>query len=361
MEMNQPCAPNALDENRQGLIGKPMDRVDWLLKVTRRAPFACEVEQSKRRPLVGFVLEASIAKGRVAAIEVTAAEHAPGVLLVMTHRNAPPQAPFGEQNGEDHFARPKPQLGDAHIRYYGQPVAFVVAETFEQARAAARLVQVDYAAERGEYEIAPNLDKAEKPKGGKGREPDSAVGDFDGTFASAAVKVDIAYTTPVHIHAQMELHASTAWWKGDRVVIHCSSQLLESAQKCVANTLQIPNEKVRSVSRYIGGGFGGKLPVYGDVLLAALASRQPGRPVKTALTRQQMFHATTQGCRRTGHQRRRCCNRERRLQRHRSARARLPADARQDIGGPASVETGGVTVVAGCSCSCAAGAGVVAA
>lgn len=293
MEMNQPCAPNALDENRQGLIGKPMDRVDGRLKVTGRAPFAYEVKESKRRPVVGFVLEASIAKGRVAGIEVTAAEHAPGVLLVMTHRNAPPQAPFGEQDGEDRFARPKPQLGDAQIRYYGQPVAFVVAETFEQARAAARLVQVDYAAERGEYEIAPNLDKAEKPKGGEGREPDSAVGDFDGAFASAAAKVDVTYTTPVHIHAQMEPHASTAWWEGDRVVIHCSSQLLESAQKCVANTLQIPNEKVRIVSRYIGGGFGGKLPIYGDVLLAALASRQLGRPVKTTLTRQQMFHATT--------------------------------------------------------------------
>jgi xanthine dehydrogenase YagR molybdenum-binding subunit len=152
---------------------------------------------------------------------------------------------------------------------------------------------VEYAAERGEYEMAPQLDKAEKPQGGDGGEPDTATGDFDGAFANAAVKVDATYTTPVHIHAQMEPHASTAWWEGDRVVIHCSSQLLESAQKCVSNTLQIPNEKVRIVSRYIGGGFGGKLPIYGDVLLAAMASRQLGRPVKTTLTRQQMFHVTT--------------------------------------------------------------------
>jgi xanthine dehydrogenase YagR molybdenum-binding subunit len=107
------------------------------------------------------------------------------------------------------------------------------------------------------------------------------------------VQLDAQYTTPVHIHAQMEPHASIAWWEGDRVVIHCSSQLLESAQKCVANTLQIPNEKVRIVSRYVGGGFGGKLPIYGDALLAAMAARQLGRPVKTALTRQQMFHVTT--------------------------------------------------------------------
>ena len=293
MEMNQPAAPNALDLNRQGLMGKPLDRVDGRLKVTGSAPYAYEVQESKRRPAVGFVLEASIAKGRVAGIDVAAAEQAPGVVLVMTHRNAPPQAPFGEQDGEDRFARPRPQLNDAQIRHYGQPIAFVVAETFEQARAAARLIDVRYAAEHGEYELASNLGKAEKPQGGKGREPDTYVGDFNGAFASAAVKIDVTYTTPVHIHAQMEPHASTAWWEGDRVVIHCSSQLLESAQKCVSNTLQIPHEKVRIVSRYIGGGFGGKLPIYGDVLLAAMASRQLGRPVKTALTRQQMFHVTT--------------------------------------------------------------------
>ena len=291
--MNQPSAPNALDLNRQGLIGKPMDRVDGVLKVTGRAPYAYEVQESKRRPAIGFLLEASIAKGRVASIDVAAAEKSPGVVLVMTHRNAPPQAPFSEEDGEDRFAQPRPQLGDAQIRYYGQPIAFVVAETFEQARQAARLIDVRYTVQRGEYELAPNLGKAEKPKGGGGQEPDTSVGDFNGAFASAPVKIDATYTTPVHIHAQMEPHASTAWWEGDRVVIHCSSQLLESAQKCVANTLRIPKEKVRIVSRYIGGGFGGKLPIYGDVLLAAMASRQLGRPVKSALTRQQMFHVTT--------------------------------------------------------------------
>ena len=107
------------------------------------------------------------------------------------------------------------------------------------------------------------------------------------------MKVDATYTKPVHIHAQMEPHAGLAYWKDGRVHIRCSAQLLESAQKCVANTLQIAPSKVRIVSRYIGVGFGGKLLIYGDVLLAAMASRQLNRPVKTALTRQQMFHVTT--------------------------------------------------------------------
>jgi xanthine dehydrogenase YagR molybdenum-binding subunit len=291
MEMNQPAPQNPLDHNRQGLMGRAMDRVDGRLKVTGRAPYAHEVKEGAK-PAYGWLVEATISKGRVAAIDTQAAERSPGVLLVMTHRNAPKQAPFAHE-GEDRFARPRPQLNDDRIEYYGEPVAFVVAGTIEQARAAAALVRVTYAQEPGEHELKPRIGQAEKPQGGEGKEPDSAVGDFSGAFAGAAVKVDATYTTPFHIHAQMEPHASLAWWEGDRVVVHCSSQLLESAQKCVAHTLQIPEENVRIVSRYIGGGFGGKLPVYGDVILSALAARQLGRPVKTALTRQQMFHVTT--------------------------------------------------------------------
>ena len=292
MDMNQPAPPNPLDENRTGLMGKPIDRTEGRLKVMGQAPYAYEVHEGGK-PAYGHVLEASIAKGRIAAIDTRAAEQAPGVLLVMTYRNAPPQAPYGPMELQDRFARAKPQLGSDRIRHYGEPVAFVVAESFEQARAAARLVAIDYAPEPGEFEMKPRLDRATQPEGEGEKSPDSATGDFERGFADAPVKIDATYTTPVHIHAQMEPHASLAYWKDGRVHIHCSAQLLESAQKCVANTLQIAPAKVRIVSRYIGGGFGGKLPIYGDVLLAAMAARQLERPVKTALTRQQMFHVTT--------------------------------------------------------------------
>ena len=292
MKMNQPAPHNALDDNRSGLMGQPLDRTDGPLKVTGQAPYAYEVMegQESARAAYGFVLEAHIAKGRITSIDTAAAEQAPGVLLVMTHKNAPPQAPYGGKEVKNRFARARPQLGNDQIRHYGEPVAFVVAEQFEQARAAAQLIRVIYAEEKGAFELKAGMAQAVKPGDG---DADSDVGDFDQAFATAAVKIDARYTTPVHIHAQMEPHSALAYWKGERVHIHCSAQLLESAHQCVANTLKIPPAQVRIVSRYIGGGFGGKLPIYGDVILAALAARQLKRPVKTALTRQQMFHVTT--------------------------------------------------------------------
>ena len=292
MQMNAPAARNPIDENRQGLIGKPIDRVEGRLKVMGLAPYAHEVIEGAA-PAFGFVVEATIARGRVAEIDASAAERLPGVLLVLTHKNAPKQGAWGPLETEDRYARASPQLGDDRIAYYGQAVAFVVAQSFEQARAAAARVRVRYEAQRGEYELAANLAKAEKPADQFGQPTDSVVGDVDTAFAAAAVKIDSKFTTPAHVHAQMEPHATLAYWKDGRVVIHCSSQLLKSAQKAVAATLQIAPDKVRVVSRYIGGGFGGKLPVFGDVMLSAMASKLLERPVKTAYTRQQMFHSTT--------------------------------------------------------------------
>ncbi|MGJ7564157.1 molybdopterin cofactor-binding domain-containing protein [Variovorax sp. GB1R11] len=293
MEMNAPSARNPIDENRGGLIGKPIARVDGRLKVTGKAPYAYEVQEAPGAPAYGFIVEATIAKGRIADIDASAAEKAPGVLMVMTHRNAPKQGAWGPVDAKDRFARSSPQLASDRVRYYGEAVAFVVAESFEVARAAAKLVRVRYAVEPGEFDMAAAQGKAETPKDDEQQKADSRIGDFEPAFAGAPVQVDATYTTPTHIHAQMEPHATLAWWTGDKLTVHCAAQLLESAQNAVANTLQIPPSKVRIVSRYIGGGFGGKLPIYGDVMLSAMAARQLKRPVKTALTRQQMFHFTT--------------------------------------------------------------------
>jgi xanthine dehydrogenase YagR molybdenum-binding subunit len=289
MDMKQPATPNPIDDNRHGWIGKPLDRVDGPIKVAGEATYAYEYKVANLA--YGYILEAGIATGRIARFDTSAAESAPGVIHVMTYLNAPKQAAFDGQSNQ-RFARPKPYLEDDRVRHYGEPVALVVAESFEQARAAAQLIEVEYAADDGAYLLRGHLDRGAKPEGGDSP-PDTFLGDFDAAFAAAPHQVDATYTTPVHIHAQMEPHAALAMWEGDRVSIYCAAQLLEDAQSCVASTLQIPRENVRIVSRYIGGGFGGKLPIYADTLLAAMAARELGRPVKVALTRQQMFHITT--------------------------------------------------------------------
>jgi xanthine dehydrogenase YagR molybdenum-binding subunit len=288
MEMTGPVPPNAIDENRHGHIGEPMDRVDGVPKATGAAPYAYEVREGDA-PAYGWIVEASIARGRIQALDLGPAQGSPGVMMVLSHLDMPPQGQYSTEV-KQRFRRAVPYLGDDRIIAYGEPVALVVAETLEQARAAAALVKPEFEPVPGEFGLDPA--RAEKPSDNV-NEPDTDVGDFDAGFALSDVKVDVTYTTPFHIHAQMEPHATLAWWEGDRVVIHCSTQMIEHAQARVAATLQIPLDKVRIVSRYIGGGFGGKLPVFADVILSAQASRKLGRPVKTALTRQQMFHITT--------------------------------------------------------------------
>jgi xanthine dehydrogenase YagR molybdenum-binding subunit len=283
MEMNSPVGSNALDT--EGVVGKPLDRVDGPLKVTGAAVYAYEVQQ-QRNTLYGFVVEASIGKGSIRSIDTSAAEKAPGVVLVLTHRNAPAQ-----DTGNHREAHPV--LTGPQVTGYGQPVAFVVAESFEQARAAAYLVDLKYDRSSGRYALRHNLDQARVPHPEDAPAADSAVGDFASAFASAPVQVDATYTTPLQSHAMMEPHATLAMWDGDKLILYTANQMLNQGQKVIATTLKIPVENVRLISPFIGGGFGGKLWVNADAILAAIASRQLERPVKTALTRQQIFHVTT--------------------------------------------------------------------
>ena len=286
MEMNTPIGSNALDDNAQGVVGKPLDRVDGRLKVTGGARYAYEFQQGPTTTY-GYVVEASIGKGRIKSIDTRAAERAPGVVLVLTHRNAPAQ-------GTGNHREAHPVLTSPDVSYYGEPIAFVVAETFEQARAAAYLVRVDYDRLPGKYALRDNLDQARTPRvDADAVQPDTAVGDFAAAFAAAPVQLDVTYTTPLQSHLMMEPHATLAMWNGDKLTLHTANQMLNQGQAVVARTLKIPPENVRLVSPFIGGGFGAKLWVNADAILAAIAARQLKRPVKTALTRQQVFHVTT--------------------------------------------------------------------
>ena len=164
---------------------------------------------------------------------------------------------------------------------------------FEQARAAAQLIRVNYAPANGAFDLAAAKDSAIKPEPSFGGPADTAVGDFAGAFAAAPVQLDATYTTPDQAHAMMEPHASIAAWNGDKLTLWTSNQMIDWGTTDMAKTLGIAKEKVRLISPFIGGGFGGKLFLRADALLAALGARAAKRPVKVALPRPLIFNNTT--------------------------------------------------------------------
>lgn len=292
MKFDTPATQNPIDQLK--VVGQGVDRIDGPLKTTGKAPYAYEHHDTAPDAAVGYVLGAAIAKGRIGAMDIEAARRAPGVLAVVTAQNA---GKLGK--GKMNTAT---LLGGPDIQHYHQAIALVVADTLEQARAASRLIRVQYERAPGAFDLAAAkraADKAGKEGGdnaggnaGKPAEPD-LVGDFEGAYAAAAVKIDHTYRTPDHSHAMMEPHASTAVWEGDALTLWTSNQMIDWGRSDVAKTLGLPKEKVRLVSPYIGGGFGGKLFVRADAVLAALGARAAGRPVKVALPRPLIANNTT--------------------------------------------------------------------
>ncbi|MER8444730.1 xanthine dehydrogenase family protein molybdopterin-binding subunit [Mesorhizobium sp. M1066] len=285
---------NILDEDKQGVLGRPLPRVEGPLKVSGRAQYAYEYA-GLGKVAYGVIVGATIANGRIAAIDSSEAQRVAGVVLVMTHLTAPRQAdyvtfdelpsPFAS------YSVARPFLFDDKVRYYGEPVALVVAETFETARDAAALLNVRYIEEATPASRVKSVAaQAYAPKTVRGFiETDTAKGDFAAAFEAAPVKIDATYETPFQHHQAIELHASMAVWNGDAVTVYVSTQLPIDCRDTIAATLQIPKDKVRVVCKFVGGGFGGKLATEADAVLSALAARELGRPVKTALTRPQTF------------------------------------------------------------------------
>jgi xanthine dehydrogenase YagR molybdenum-binding subunit len=283
MRFDTPATTNPIDQLK--VVGRPTDRIDGPRKTTGTATYAYEWHDIGPKPAYGYVLGSAIAKGRIASIDLRAAKAASGVLAIVTAENA-------GRLGKGNYNTAK-LLGGPEIDHYHQAIAVVVAETFEQARAAAELIRVNYARASGRYDLAAAKDAAIRPERITGGPPDSAVGDFTRAFAAAPVQLDATYTTPDQAHAMMEPHASIAAWNGDRLTLWTANQMIDWSVGDLAKTLGIPKGNVRLISPYIGGGFGGKLFIRADALLAALGARAAGRPVKVALTRPMMFNNTT--------------------------------------------------------------------
>ncbi|HET9485103.1 MAG TPA: aldehyde oxidoreductase molybdenum-binding subunit PaoC, partial [Xanthomonadales bacterium] len=255
---------------------QPVDRIDGPLKVTGTAPYAHDRHDVVANQAYGYIVGSAIAKGRITAIDLAAAKASPGVLAIVTAENA-------GKLGTGNFNTVK-LLAGPEVEHYHQAVAVVVAETFEQARAAAHLVRVSYARADGKYDLASVKDTA-RPADSFGTSGESAVGDFAGAFADAPVQLDASYSTAHESHSMMEPHATIAAWDGDELTLWTSNQMIAWSVGDMAKTLGIPAEKIRLVSEYIGGGFGAKLWIRADAVLAALGARAARRPVRIALPR----------------------------------------------------------------------------
>jgi xanthine dehydrogenase YagR molybdenum-binding subunit len=283
MKFDKPASTNPIDKLK--VVGHPRDRIDGPLKVTGGARYAYEQHDVVANQAYGYVLGSGIAKGRISSLDAEPARKASGVLAVVTAKEA---GKLGK--GKRNTAR---LLGGPEIEHYHQAIAVVIAETFEQARAAASLIRVEYAQTAGRFDLDAARSGATEPEGDDPSLADTRVGDFPGAFAEAPVKLDETYSTPDESHAMMEPHATLAAWEGDKLTLWTSNQMVAWAVADMAATLDIPKENIRVVSPFIGGGFGGKLFLRSDVLLAALGARLARRPVKIALQRPLMMNNTT--------------------------------------------------------------------
>lgn len=262
-------------------IGAPLDRIDGPQKVTGRAPYA--YEHHVENPLYLYPLQSDIARGRVARIDASAAEALPGVIVVITHENAPRMADTGD--------RELAILQSDEVSFRGQYVGAVVAETFEVARHAAQLVEVSYDEEPHDAALRADRDDLYTPDQlNAGFPTDTEEGDVDEAFSSAAVALDETYTTPMEHNNPMEPHTTVAVWEGGDLTLYESTQGPHPVKQTVAPVLGLDPDRVRVVAPYVGGGFGSKGLPHANTILAALAAQMiEGRPVKFALTRQQMF------------------------------------------------------------------------
>ena len=276
VKMDAPT-PRRLDETAQGVIGRPLDRPEGPLKVSGRASYAAEPTLPDMA--TGVLVRATIAKGRVRGMDEAAVRAMPGVLAVLS----------GERflrNPAQGGAGQAPEQGAARVHYLGQPIALVVAESFEQARHAAQSLAVEYDEEPAEVdpEAASQVDRPEKGQ--------MDQGDLDAAMAEAAHTVDVTYTTPAQSSAPMEPHASLAHWEGDKLTLRGSYQMLKFNRTELADSLGIDPGNVRILSPYVGGGFGSKLGIAPEAVAASLAARELGRPVRVVMARQQVFEGT---------------------------------------------------------------------
>jgi len=273
------------------VLGLPLDRVDAPAKTTGAARYPGEFAYPG---LVHAALVcATVTRARITDIDTEAAQALPGVVAVLTHRNAPAMRP-AQKESLLNLATLAPgttvnYLNTDEVGWNGQPVAVCVAETLDTALAAAELVRVSYAELPSTTDFAASEPSATPQKGNALIPAGGRKGDAEAALAVAPVSVDLRFTTPMHHHNALEPHATTAVWDGDRLTVHDGSQNIDWTRRHLAHRFGVPLGNVRVVAPYVGGAFGGKTRVWPGTILAVLAARVTGRPVRLALTREAVY------------------------------------------------------------------------
>ncbi len=266
--------PCSLDNMQQGIIGRPVPRIEGLAKVTGTAPYSAEypIENCTE----GVLVTATIASGTVEEIDASGVLEMPGVIAVIQDEKLATRAAQGTANEA-------PQQKPREVSYWGQPIALVVAETFEQARDAAKHLTIKYSANTN-VPLEPSDAEVEEQE-------DETVdqGDLANAMAEATHSVDLTFHTEGHASAAMEPHAAIAEWNDGKLTVHASLQMLNYNITELADALDLGESDVRIISRFVGGGFGSKLGISQETIAAAIAAREIGRPVRVVMTRQQVF------------------------------------------------------------------------
>ncbi|MDT0676604.1 xanthine dehydrogenase family protein molybdopterin-binding subunit [Autumnicola musiva] len=268
-------------------VGEAINRIDGRLKVTGMAKYASEFPVENKLYAQG--INSTIAKGEIISVDTAEAEKLDGVLAVITYKNAEKLNTFDEEMPQLSTTTIAPVLQSPKVNYYGEFVGVVVAETFEQAQYAARLVKFEYKQDSNPaIDFDESRSKAYKPN----ENSDYFRGDMAAGMAEADETLDAIYNTPIEHHHPMELHAIIASWENGKVTAYASQQMVEHSTIAISDTFQIPKKDVRVIAAYVGGGFGSKLNTERHAIMAVMASKMLGRPVQFTVTRHQMFTNT---------------------------------------------------------------------
>ena len=275
LTMDKPDERDRLGAMQQGVIGKPLDRPDGPAKATGTAKYAADYHIDGC--VEGVIVTATISKGEVTAIDRSSVLEMPGVIAVISDERMiarPAQGTAGKS----------PVQKVRQVEFWGQPVALVVAETFEQARTAAKRLQIEY---RTDSDVV--VDQHTPDAAVETQDEPTIQGDLDKAMSEAAHAVDVIYTTECHSSAAMEPHASIAEWNGDTLTVHSSLQMLKYNVKELGDALGLKPDKVRLIAPFVGGGFGSKLGISVEGVAAAVAAMTLKRPVRVVLSRQQVL------------------------------------------------------------------------